>query len=124
MVATRLESRKSLLGADPGFAEQGMQQQYQDDYAPNQNYHDAYPQEYHPDQHFAQPSLAQPTYAENAHMVGTDFNQGYAGREGLTSSHAAVSTHNDKFEFLRRKWPAAFMAITGLQAIICLGFEA
>lgn len=120
MVATRLESRKSLLGADPGFAEQSMQ--YQENYAPNTSYPDAYTQDY-PNGPYAQPSLAQPTYAENAHMVGNDYNQGYAGREGLTSSHA-VSTHRDNFEFLKRKWPAAFMAVTGLQAIICLGFEA
>ena len=120
MVATRLESRKSLLGADPGFAEQSMQ--YHENYSPNQNYPDAYTQDY-PNGPYAQPSLAQPTYAENANMVDHDFQQGYAAREGLTSSHA-VSTHRDNFGFLKRKWPAAFMAVTGLQAIICLGFEA
>lgn len=120
MVATRLESRKSLLGADPGFAEQSMQ--YHENYSPNQNYPDAYTQDY-PNGPYAQPSLAQPTYAENSNMVDYDFQQGYAAREGLTSSHA-VSTHRDNFGFLKRKWPAAFMAVTGLQAIICLGFEA
>ncbi|KAM3561122.1 hypothetical protein MY1884_002545 [Beauveria asiatica] len=120
MVATRLESRKSLLGADPGFAEQGMH--YQGNYSPNQAYPDAYPQG-HPNGTYTQPSLAQPTYAENASMVGNDYYQGYAGREGLTSSHAH-STHRDNFGFLKRKWPAAFMGVTGLQAIICLGFEA
>lgn len=117
MVATRLESRKSLLGADPGFAEQSMQ--YQQNYETNQHYPDAYTQDY-PNGPYAQPSLAQPAYTDNAH---DDFNQGYTGREGLTSSHA-VSTHHDNFEFLKRKWPAAFMGVTALQAIICLGFEA
>ncbi|KAJ6785307.1 hypothetical protein PWT90_09224 [Aphanocladium album] len=120
MVATRLESRKSLLGADPGFAEQSMQ--YQENYQTNQNYPDAYTQDY-PNGPYAQPALSQPTYTEDAHTGGDSFDQGYAAREGLTSSHA-VSTHRDSFDFLKRKWPAAFMAVTALQAIICIGFEA
>lgn len=111
MVATRLESRKSLLGADPGFAEQGMH--YQENYGHDQS-GSAYPNDA-----FTQPSLAQPTYAENAHMT-EDFDQGFVGREGLTP---AANTHHSSTEVLKRKWPAAFMTVTGLQAIICLAFE-
>lgn len=130
MVATRLESRKGLLG-DQGYARQDAP--YQDGYAPNAAYTDVYnTQEYSSgpafDASYAQPtygpqhSYAQPTYAENAHMP-RDYNQGYAHREGLTSSHAPAARPN-KMSFLKSKWPAAFMAVTGIQAIICLGFEA
>lgn len=52
-----------------------------------------------------------------------DYNQGYAHRQGLTST-TTPQARTDKMTFLKSKWPAAFMAITGLQAIICLGFEA
>jgi hypothetical protein len=56
--------------------------------------------------------------------VTQDYNQGYAHREGLAPSGAASSIHRPRFSFLKSRWPGAFMAVTGIQAAICLGFEA
>lgn len=65
----------------------------------------------------------QPTFAEPA--MNPAYNEGYAHREGLVAASAGPSSmHRDKIGFLKSKWPAAFMVVTGLQAIICLCFEA
>jgi hypothetical protein len=65
----------------------------------------------------------QPTFAEPA--MDPAYNQGYARREGLVAPSAGPSSmHKDRIGFLKSKWPAAFMVVTGLQAVICLCFEA
>jgi hypothetical protein len=70
-----------------------------------------------------QPPYQQPAFAEPNMNPG--YNQGYAHREGLVAASAGPSSmHRDKIGFLKSKWPAAFMIVTGLQAIICLCFEA
>ncbi|KAL2211752.1 hypothetical protein CC79DRAFT_1317822 [Sarocladium strictum] len=148
-MAARLESRGSLIGGDPGFnqydqsyAAQGVD--YQQGYAQQQSYapqsfqqQAAYPQQtyqtqqpvYHQQQAYAQPahpvqsSFPEPPYVENP-PITQDFNQGYAHREGLAPSGAASSVHRARFSFLKSRWPGAFMAITGVQAAICLAFEA
>ncbi|KAK7402801.1 hypothetical protein QQX98_011457 [Neonectria punicea] len=110
-VATRLESRKSLLGVDTGYGYGG--------HSYNQSYGDG---DLSPS--YDQPPVPQPSYPDAAHQVDPEYNQGYAYREGLTSSVPAPSTHRDTFGFLKRRWPAAFMAVSALQAILCICFEA
>jgi hypothetical protein len=130
-----------MLGGDPGFnqydqsyAAQGVD--YQEGYAQQQPYppqsyqQPAYPQQSYPQQQpYAQPSyppqppFPQPPYVETP-PVTQDYNQGYAHREGLAPSGAASSIHRPRFSFLKSRWPGAFMAVTGIQAAICLGFEA
>lgn len=135
---SRLESRKSLLGADPGFSQQGQQYQHQQtssfDQAQNYDNHNystqTYENNYAPNYQggapdpYAQPSLQQPAYAENGYM-GDDYEQGYAGREGISSrSKTPASSHHGAFTFMKSKWPAAFMGVTMVQAAICIAFEA
>lgn len=119
-----------MLGADPGFSQQGQQHHPSSSYDQNQNYHNqAYGNNYAPDYQggasdpYAQPSLQQPTYAENNYM-GDNYEQGYAGREGLSSRGKAASSHHGTLTFMKSKWPAAFMCVTLLQAAICIAFEA
>ncbi|KAF4466593.1 hypothetical protein FALBO_6553 [Fusarium albosuccineum] len=116
-VATRLESRKSLLGADNGFGYGGHQY--------NQGYTDA---DFVPNaatQPVPQPAaFAQPTFAVDNSGVEPAYNQGYAYREGLTPSVPATSTYNGKMGFIKSRWPASFMAVSLLQAILCICFEA
>lgn len=71
----------------------------------------------------AQPAYAQPAYAENANL-NQNFDQGYAHREGMAGSGPAGSTYHDSMGFIKSKWPACFMAVTGFQALLCLAFEA
>ncbi|PHH91639.1 hypothetical protein CDD83_10925 [Cordyceps sp. RAO-2017] len=79
---------------------------------PSREYGQAYPQAaYH-----------QPAYAENANL-NHSFDQGYAHRQGMAPSTPARSVYHDRVGFLKTKWPAAFMAVTSLQAVVCLGFE-
>lgn len=151
MANTRLESRKSLLGADPGFSHQGNTQYQASPYDQNQNYHgdyqNSYDQKYDHDQHnqhytqdyhqnqapagasgayetpgMQQPAYQEPAYQETAYM-GNDFNGGYAARQGV-SSRGAPSTTRDSLGFMKSKWPAAFMGVTLVQALICVAFEA
>lgn len=110
-LATRLESRKSLLGTDTGYGYGGhsYSQSYGDgDLSPT----------------YDQPPVHQPAFPDNAHEVNPAYNQGYAYREGLSASVAAPSTHHGNMGFLKSRWPTSFMAISGLQAILCICFEA
>lgn len=110
-VATRLESRKSLLGTDTGYGYGG--------HSYNQSYGDG---DFSPT--YDQPPVHQPAYPDNSHTVDPAYNQGYAYREGLTPSAPAPSTHHGSMGFLTSRWPAAFMAISLLQAVLCICFEA
>lgn len=148
MANPRLESRKSLLGADPGFSHQGHTQYQPSPYDQNQNYQGdyqaGYDQKYDHNQHYTQdypqnhppaaasgayetpgmqqPAYQEPAYRENTYM-GEDFNGGYAGRQGV-SSRDAPSTTRESLGFMHSKWPAAFMGVTLIQALICVAFEA
>lgn len=113
-MATRLESRKSLLG---NGHYSGSHHQY------NQAYGDGnFDPHYNPQPVMAQPSYSQPTYADSS--ARPQHDQGYAYREGLTPSAPAASTHRGSMGFLKSKWPAAFMAISAIQAVLCICFEA
>ncbi|KND91319.1 Golgi apparatus membrane protein [Tolypocladium ophioglossoides CBS 100239] len=106
---------QSLLGADPGFS------QFSEQHSPSYGHSGEYSQEF--GQAYPQPANTQPAYAENANLNRSFDNQGYAHRQGLAPSTPARSVHRDRMGFLKTKWSAAFMAVTTLQAIICLGFE-
>ncbi|KAH6900339.1 hypothetical protein B0T10DRAFT_25187 [Thelonectria olida] len=110
-VATRLESRKSLLGTDTGYGYGG--------HSYNQSYGDG---DFSPT--YDQPPVHQPAYPDNSHAVDPAYNQGYAYREGLTPSAPAPSTYNGSMGFLKSRWPAAFMGVSLLQAVLCIVFEA
>lgn len=143
----RLESRRSLLGSDAGFlhristtestsdmdynAQMGdsqYQQHQQDPYyaAPTGTGHSAadYAGYAQPGYPATQPALAQSAYADNMPASEFDLHQGYAQREGFAYPAPAASTRNGNFDFMRAKWPAAFMIVTGVQAILGLCFEA
>ncbi|KAG6038080.1 hypothetical protein E4U41_004589 [Claviceps citrina] len=128
-IVARLESRKSLLGADPGFSQETHQTHQQtpqhhpqysqsSSHAPSSEYGQAYPQPAYPSPEYSQPTYTQPTYAENANL------HTYAGQQGIASSLPAASIRHDTWGFLKTKWSAAFMGVTALQAIVCLAFEA
>ncbi|KAG6186767.1 hypothetical protein E4U36_000367 [Claviceps purpurea] len=136
-IVARLESRKSLLGADPDFSQQNYQQtpqhhpqspthhpQYSQSssHGRSSDYGQAYPQAAYASPEYSQPTYTPPTFAENANLHNSD--QGFAGRPGPTSSAPAVSIRRDTWGFLKTKWSAAFMGVTALQALVCLGFEA
>ncbi|KAG5979754.1 hypothetical protein E4U55_004800 [Claviceps digitariae] len=87
------------------------------------DYGQAYPQPVYASPEYPEPAYTQPSYAENAHLHDT-LDQGYAGREGIAPSAPASSIRHDTWGFVKTKWSAAFMGVTALQAIICLGFEA
>ncbi|KAG5988073.1 hypothetical protein E4U54_004782 [Claviceps lovelessii] len=130
-IVARVESRKSLLGADPGFAQETHRQTPQhhpqhsqsSSHGPSSDYGQAYPQPAYASPEYPQPTYTQPTYAENAHLHN-NLDQGYAARQGIAPSAPASSIRNDTWGFLKTKWSAAFMGVTALQAGICLGFEA
>ncbi|KAH7156380.1 hypothetical protein EDB81DRAFT_646487 [Dactylonectria macrodidyma] len=109
-VATRLESRKSLLGTDTGYGYGG--------HSYNQSYGDG---DLSPT--YDQPPVPQPSYPDNS-ATEPAYNQGYAYREGLSGSVPAPSTHRDSLGFIKSKWPAGFMTVSVLQAILCICFEA
>jgi hypothetical protein len=109
-VATRLESRKSLLGADAGF---GYGHSYNDSYGDGSFVPSPTPS--------PQP-IPQP--AAFAQPVEPAYNQGFAYREGLTPSVPATSMKNGKIDFMKSRWPACFMAVSLLQAVLCICFEA
>ncbi|PNY28015.1 Golgi apparatus membrane protein [Tolypocladium capitatum] len=119
-LATRLESRKSLLGADPGFS------QFSEQRSPSYGHSGEYSQDFgqaYPRPAYTQPAYTQPTYTENANLNPGFDDQGYAHRQGLAPSTPTRSVHRDRLGFLKTKWSAAFMAVITLQALICLGFE-
>lgn len=108
------------MGADPGFSQ--FSEQHSPSYGHSAEYSQDFGQAY-PQPAYTQPAHTQPTYAENANLNRSFDNQGYAHRQGLAPSTPARSVHRDSLGFLKTKWSAAFMAVTTLQAIICLGFE-
>lgn len=110
-VATRLESRRSLLGPEHGYGYGGHY---------NQPYSDGEPAP----QPIPQPAaFTQPNFADTA-GVDPAVNQGYAYREGFSPSVPATSTLNGKTGFLTSRWPACFMTVSLLQAVLCICFEA
>ncbi|RSM07745.1 hypothetical protein CEP52_005065 [Fusarium oligoseptatum] len=111
-VATRLESRRSLLGPEHGYGYGGHY---------NQPYSDGEPAP----QPIPQPAaFTQPTFGGDTSGVDPAANQGYAYREGFSPSVPATSTLNGKTGFLTSRWPACFMTLSLLQAVLCICFEA
>lgn len=121
-MATRLESRKSLLGVDAGFGYGGSHNQYNQAYGDGE-FAPSYKNTQPTDAQQPPPAFPQPTFADASSDVEPAYNQGYAYRQGLTPS-APQSTLNGKTGFLKSKWPASFLAISALQAILCICFEA
>ncbi|KAF5021592.1 hypothetical protein F66182_6374 [Fusarium sp. NRRL 66182] len=118
-MATRFESRKSLLGVDTGYGYGG--------HSYNNSYGDGSfipsPTASPSPQPIPQPAaFAQPTFTDSG--VEPAYNQGYAYREGITPSIPASSMKNGKLEFMKSRWPACFMAVSLLQAVLCICFEA
>ncbi|KAI5467422.1 hypothetical protein BGZ63DRAFT_344523 [Mariannaea sp. PMI_226] len=110
-VATRLESRKSLLGTDNGYGYGG--------HSYNQSYGDG---DLSPT--YDQPPVHQPAYPDNSYDVEPANNQGYAYREGISPTTPGTSTYNGTFAFMKSKWPACFMIVSLLQAVLNICFEA
>ena len=131
-IVARLESRKGLLGADQGFPQHEVDPSYGRDGLYTQHYArdyghgnaQAYPPAANPDSGLTQPAYTQPTYAEGANQGRYAKTFNYNQHDSLTPSTPTASTHHDRWEFVKTKWSAAFMGVTTLQAIICLGFEA
>jgi len=116
----RLESRKSLLGSDPAFSQQ-PNAPHPESYDPT-SYNEYGRQHTYPQQ--PQPTYLAQSYTENGTMEQNSFDQGYAHREGLAPSRPASKPHKSFFGFMSSKWAAMFMAITAIQAVVCLCFEA
>jgi hypothetical protein len=115
-------SPKELL-SDPAFSQTGN--------AP-------YPQSYDPTDYnqagYAEPAYPQTTYTDmqqtqplptyHARHTSQNFDGGYAAREGLTTPVPTKTAKPRLFAFMSSKWAAFFMAITAIQAVVCLCFEA
>jgi hypothetical protein len=122
-LANRLDSRRSLLRADPGFANNNDQesslynQQYNAGWQPQPQ-----PQSQYYGQQQRQQSFQQsfPRYQQNNQY---DPPGGYYEREGLAPSSGA-SYNRRKMGFLETKWSKAFMGTVSVQAVLCLAFEA
>jgi hypothetical protein len=110
VMTTRLDSRKSLLGADNGY---GYGHSYNNSYGDNS---------YSPSPVPSPQPIPQPPAFQAA--VEPTYNQGFAYREGLTPSVPPQSMKNGKIDFMKSRWPACFMAVSLLQAILCICFEA
>ena len=121
-MATRLESRKSLLSSDPAFSQQ-PNVPYPQSYDPtDHNDHSTYSRPTYPQA--PQPTYIPPTYAETNTMDQSAFDQGYAHREEGALSLPASKPRKSFFGFMSSKWAAMFMGVTAIQAVICLCFEA
>ncbi|KFA47137.1 hypothetical protein S40293_09523 [Stachybotrys chartarum IBT 40293] len=123
-LAATLDPIKSPLRGDPGYPQYSPS--YDQSFSRGADYSQPaydqppYNEPVHDQPSFPQTSFNQPAYTEPASHV---YNEGYAHREGLVPSAGASSTHHNRFGFLKSKWPAAFMATTAIQAVICLVCE-
>jgi hypothetical protein len=117
-VSNRLGSRNGLLGSDPGLAPQPHDPAYAQAFGS--------PNEYDKSS-FDQPAIPQPTYVPNSYAdnnMNQTWEQGYAHREGLPPTAPGPKAKENWFAFMKSRWSAGFMAVTAIQAIICLCFEA
>lgn len=55
---------------------------------------------------------------------GSSLDGGYFAREGLAPTVNRGSMKRSSLNFMDGPWPKAFFAVTSVQAIICLAFEA
>lgn len=110
IVAATQEAQDSLLRGDPTFDQNGAQYHHRS-VSQSGDYGAEYGQAY-PQGSLTQAPYAQPTYAGNASLHQDPDTVGAAGSTGK------------KFAFLKGRWPTAFLAITGIQALINLAFEA
>lgn len=125
IVATRHESHKEMLGSDPAFS--------QSHHAPHTHSYDPtdYNQHGYGQQAYAQPAYTsppQPAYTEH-NTMNPPVDQSYAERiyvhrEGVAPSLPASKPRKPFFAFMSSKWAAIFMAVTLIQAVVCLCFEA
>jgi hypothetical protein len=120
-VANRYGSPKERLSSDPAFS-QTSNAAYPQSYDPTDYNQPGYPQQpaY---QQTAYTQQQQPTYDATRNMR-QNYDQGYAAREGLTPSTPATKQKRNLFAFMSSKWAALFMAVTAIQAVVCLCFEA
>jgi hypothetical protein len=72
---------------------------------------------------FNESSYPPPPVQQPYHDREMEYNDGFAHREGLAPTTPAGSPRRDHLAFLKSKWPAAFMATTAVQAVICLVCE-
>jgi hypothetical protein len=111
-----MDARNSLLGGDrgdPTFDQNGAQYHHRS-FSQSGDYGAEYGQAY-PQASLTQAAYAQPTYTENASLHQTPETAGAAGSTGASRFD---------FSFVKSRWPAAFLAVTGIQALINLAFEA
>ncbi|PTB40456.1 uncharacterized protein TrAFT101_005648 [Trichoderma asperellum] len=110
-----MDARNSLLGSggDPAFDQNGAQYHHRS-FSQSGDYGAEYGQAY-PQASLTQAAYAQPTYAENASLHQNPETAGAAGSTGASKFD---------FTFVKSRWPAAFLAVTGIQALINLAFEA
>ncbi|EHK40297.1 uncharacterized protein TrAtP1_006378 [Trichoderma atroviride] len=108
-----MDARNSLLGGDPTFDQNGAQYHHRS-FSQSGDYGAEYGQAY-PQASLTQAAYAQPTYTENASLHQNTETAGAAGSTGASRFD---------FSFVKSRWPAAFLAVTGIQALINLAFEA
>ncbi|PNP46268.1 hypothetical protein TGAM01_v200141 [Trichoderma gamsii] len=111
-----MDARNSLLGGDrgdPTFDQNGAQYHHRS-FSQSGDYGAEYGQAY-PQASLTQAAYAQPTYTENASLHQNPETAGAAGSTGASRFD---------FSFVKSRWPAAFLAVTGIQALINLAFEA
>ena len=128
-MADRLGSPKSLLSNDPTLmgSDSGYNPQ-------KPQYQQAFGHEDFHKQNFDQPTFdrttfeQQPSYNEPTypqHQYPSTFTDTGGRTHDLNRRPSVSKTRRpDHFAFIKSKWPAVFMAITFLQAVICLSFEA
>lgn len=63
-----------------------------------------------------------PNYEMNERQ--STFDQGYAARQGVAPPKPANKSASSRWcGFMSNKWAAMFLAVTAIQAVICLCFE-
>ena len=126
-MANRYGSPKERLSSDPAFS-QTSNAAYPQSYDPTDYNQPGYPQQptYQQTayaQQQQQQQQQQPTYDATRNMR-QNYDQGYAAREGLAPSTPVTKPKRKLFAFMSSKWAALFMAVTAIQAVVCLCFEA
>jgi hypothetical protein len=111
-VDRKQDSLNLPLRGDPGYP------QYSPSYDQGFNTTPNYDQSAFAESSYPPPPMQQP-YQDRE----MEYNDGFAHREGLAPTTPAGKPRRDHFAFLKSKWPAAFMATTAVQAIICLVCE-
>lgn len=129
-MADRLGSPQSLFSNDPTLkgSESGynpQKPQYQQAFGHEDFHNQNFDQPTFDRTTFEQqPSYNEPTYPQQPYQSTFTDTEGRTHDLNRKPSVSRTRASTDHFAFVKSKWPAMFMAVTFLQAVVCLAFEA